>query len=208
MPKIWNGSRTDGKRQRKDRPGLRKERERSHRRIFFLLGLVCSPSVSCSVGPSSVSLSYGVILNPCPRRDALSSERLGERYSIAAQEKDPPSSTPLVFFGNFLPLSHRQQKKQRLQYIVNMMMMMMSKNLLGVWLLLSSLTHVMGGPNDGKGYMYGTRTAAIQEYSATTGQFDESTHPRVVEFYDPSCVSSQRRLRIDIVKRQRRWKIQ
>ena len=63
-------------------------------------------------------------------------------------------------------------------------------NLLGVWLLLSSLTQVVvGGSIDGEGYMYGTRTASIQEYSETTGQFQKSTRPRVVEFYNPSCVS-------------------
>jgi hypothetical protein len=77
-------------------------------------------------------------------------------------------------------------------------MMMMRKNLSVVWLLLSSSlsTQVMGGAVgdvggsiDGEGYMYGTKTAAIQEYSATTGQFQKSTRPRVVEFYSPSCVS-------------------
>jgi hypothetical protein len=81
-----------------------------------------------------------------------------------------------------------------------MMMMMMRKNLLAVvWLLLSSsLTHVNGEQAatanaiddiDGEGYMYGTQTAAIQEYSETTGLFQKSTHPRVVEFYSPTCVS-------------------
>jgi hypothetical protein len=86
-----------------------------------------------------------------------------------------------------------------------MMMMMMRKNLLAVvWLLLSSsLTHVNGEQAaasananaiddngiDGEGYMYGTQTAVIQEYSETTGLFQKSTHPRVVEFYSPTCVS-------------------
>jgi hypothetical protein len=89
------------------------------------------------------------------------------------------------------------------------MMMMTRKNLLGVvWLLLSSissssLTHVNGEQAaasananaiddngiDGEGYMYGTQTAVIQEYSETTGLFQKSTHPRVVEFYSPTCVS-------------------
>ena len=41
-------------------------------------------------------------------------------------------------------------------------------------------------------YLYSTdskASAIIEEYTETTGKFLESTSPRVVEFYSPSCVS-------------------
>jgi hypothetical protein len=62
-----------------------------------------------------------------------------------------------------------------------------------VW--MGSLALVASAPR----YLYhNDETSMIQEYTTTSGLFLASTHPRVVEFYSPSCVSARRTTRLSL----------